>query len=681
MDPTGAFEAIWTRQVECWLGGRPVLLERLLEEHPVFQSDPRVLDLICNEYHLRQSVGDMPDAESYMQRFPAFSGGLRLRLCVKAPVVGPAPGQAAAPAAGGQPPTVIDRPRSELASTGAWATLPPPAHDAASPGEPPALTIPGYEVLAELGRGGMGIVYKARHLALDRLVALKIMHGGTQISRGQLARFRAEAQAVAQLKHPNLVQVYDINEHDGLAYLSLELVEGDTLEQQLDATPQPPRQAASLVETLARAIHSAHQKHIVHRDLKPGNVLRTRDGIPKIADFGLASRVVRLEPTAGRELQPGQASPRTGPIVGTPSYMAPEQAEGRDADIGPATDVYALGAILYEALTGRPPFKAATPADTLNEVRTTEPVPPSQLRPKCPRDLETICLKCLAKSPHRRYASALELADDLRRYEHGEPIRARAVGRVERAWRWCCRNPVAACLLVVVTLGSAFGMVHLSQLSRDLVRSSALESASHQAEMFEEMNNFYSKEVVDRVRAHGVKASAHYRTESGTIPVPATLTIDLGDHISANSRLGMRVRLYSDMPFRSRKDGGPRDDFERDALARLHQDPETPVYRFEDSDGHPTLRYAQARRMAESCVACHNSHPDSPKKDWKVGDVRGVVEVIRPLDNDARRTAAGLRGTFYLTAAASGVFFVLAGLVLYFANPRRRRAAAERAAL
>ncbi len=248
-----------------------------------------------------------------------------------------------------------------------------------------------------------------------------------------LARFRIEAEAVAQLQHPNIVQIYDIGEVDGLPFVSLEFLEGGDLADRLAGTPQPGMAAAELVATLARAVHAAHQARIVHRDLKPANVLLTADGVPKITDFGLAKR-----------LESDDHQTQTGDIMGTPSYMAPEQALGRTKDVGPAADIYALGAILYEVLTGRPPLKGETVMETVRQVIHDDPVPPSRLVPRLARDLETICLKCLNKDPQRRYATAEELADDLDRYREGRPIKARPTTVWVRGYKWAKRRPVAA---------------------------------------------------------------------------------------------------------------------------------------------------------------------------------------------------------------------------------------------
>jgi eukaryotic-like serine/threonine-protein kinase len=332
--------------------------------------------------------------------------------------------------------------------------------------------VPGYDLLQELGRGGMGVVYKARHRRLHRLVALKMILGGAHVGQVGLARFRTEAEAVAKLHHANIVQIYETGEHDGCPYLSLEFVEGGSLEQQMRESPTTPFATAELVETLARAMEFAHQHGIVHRDLKPANILLakhsghttqmrrketvssslssdhwSRTTIPKIADFGLAKRV-----------DDDSGNTQSGTILGTPCYMAPEQAEGHNSQVGPPADIYALGSILYELLIGRPPFKANNPLDTIRQVIGQDPVPPRQLEPRVPLDLETICLKCLEKDPARRFATAADLADDLRRFLDGHPIQSRPIRPWERAWKWARRRPAIMALVGVCAL-AVVGMV------------------------------------------------------------------------------------------------------------------------------------------------------------------------------------------------------------------------------
>jgi serine/threonine-protein kinase len=349
------------------------------------------------------------------------------------------------PSSGQKVPTVVAAqlpPPVADVKTVAW-----PRPDTMPQREPPGLpVVAGYEVLAELGHGGMGVVYKARHLRLNRLVALKMVLAGALASPQQRARLYLEAEALADLQHPHIVQVFEVGEHEHCPYLALELVDGGSLEQKLAHQPQPAALAAETVETLARAMHAAHQRGIVHRDLKPGNVLLAADGTLKITDFGLAKR---LE---------AQGQTQTGAILGTPNYMAPEQAVGMSREVGPLADVYALGAILYEMLTGQPPFRASTPLQVVHKVIADEPVALRRLQEKVPRDLETICLKCLHKVPQLRYASAWELAEDLRRFRAGEPIQARPVSRAERASKWVKRRPTLAALVLLCAL-AALGLV------------------------------------------------------------------------------------------------------------------------------------------------------------------------------------------------------------------------------
>jgi WD40 repeat protein len=416
------FEAAWQAVAS---GGTPPRIEDYLPAVEEAERWPLLRELLLLELHYRRR--EAPSVEEYGRRFPAYAERI-------------------APLFRGQ----------TSAESGQQAAK---EGDRTSPrGSPP--TVPGYEILGELGRGGMGVVYEARHVALGRPVALKMLRAGTDAGEEELARFRTEAEAAARLQNPNIVQIYEVGEHQGLPYVALEFCPGGSLEKKLDGTPLPPQPAAQLVETLARAMHAAHAKGIVHRDLKPANVLLVASERPeavalggdpgqperydpKITDFGLAKRL---------DVEVGQTQP--GAILGTPSYMAPEQASGRSKEIGPAADVYALGATLYECLTGRPPFKAATPLDTMLQVIGEEPVPPRALQPKLPRDLETVCLKCLEKEPHKRYATAEELADDLRCFQEGKPILARPVGLLEKAVKWARRRPAAAALAAVSSLGS-----------------------------------------------------------------------------------------------------------------------------------------------------------------------------------------------------------------------------------
>ncbi len=379
----------------------------------------------------RRLKGGLPArAEQYPERFPELARRpdavrdlllAELRFRRAHPLPGPGPGGEAG-----------------LYTAPATAGRPAAAARAGEQGERHPL-LPGYEVIEAVGRGGMGVVYRARQTSLNRVVALKVILSGEHASAEERLRFRREAEAVARLQHPNVVQVYEVGEHDGRTFLALEFVDGPTLAQRCAGAPQEPRWAAGVVEAVALAVQHAHGRGVIHRDLKPANVLLADGTTPKVADFGLA-----------RQAEAGQGQTRTGAVVGTPSYMAPEQALGESKRVGPAADVWALGAILYELLTGRPPFLGATPFDTLQQVVGAEPAAVRQLQPAAPRDLETVCLKCLHKDPQKRYASAAALAEDLRRFRAGEPITARPAGPFERGWRWCLRNPAVAGLLGAV---------------------------------------------------------------------------------------------------------------------------------------------------------------------------------------------------------------------------------------
>jgi serine/threonine-protein kinase len=646
--PTEAAAALAVDQWQRWHAGERPEAEDYLRRYPALAADPELaLEVVYGEFLVREDLGEAPGLAEYLRRFPDQAGGLQEQFELHRALAGGTlkdPGAAGADAE----PTVLG-----------VAPAPPPV---ASPrGSGPLPVVAGYEILEELGRGGMGVVYKAWQASLRRVVALKMANATGSASQEALARFPVEAEAAARLQHPNIVAVHEVGGEPGHPFLAMEYVDGGSLAGQLAGTPLPPAEAARQVAPLARAVAYAHERGVLHRDLKPANVLLAADGTPKITDFGLAKLLVG-----------GQPLTQTVDILGTPSYMPPEQASGGARSLGPAADVYALGAILYECLTGHPPFKAATPVETLAQVVGQDPVSVRALQPQVPRALETICLKCLHKRPAGRYATALELAEDLGRFLGHEPIRARPVTPLGRLWRWARRRPVAAGLLAAGLLAPLVALAALSLLSARLVRSSALESAAQQAELLEEANNEYSR-IVRRVEQADYPVNKTVPPTPGTVPlsIPATFLHDVGKQLGRNSRTGVQVRQYSDKPFPWRRDHGPRDDFEHAALRRLQQSKgQEPVHEFTELDGQRVVRYAQARVMRRACIDCHNTHPQSPYKDWKEGDVRGVLEIIRPLDKDEARVAGALRLALLLSAAVSGL--LLAGSVLVLWAGRRK---------
>jgi serine/threonine-protein kinase len=384
-------------QLRRWQRGEPRWVEDYLKHHPGLAANAeQVVDLIYAELVLREQHGERPQLNEYLARFPDHAEALqrqfRLHLAMQDSVL--------------LDDLVLASAASTLVGDGGQGSV-------SIPQGGPFPQVQGHAIEGELGRGGMGVVYKAQQQRPQRLVALKMIRAGAHADGHDLACFRAEAEAVARLQHPNVVQIYGVGDYQGLPYISLEYCDGGSLAARLGGTPLPAPEAAQLVETVARALHAAHQRGIIHRDMKPGNVLLASGGreppeaasggsrpplaglIPKISDFGLAKK---LDEAAG----PTQ----TGAVLGTPRYMAPEQARGRNQEVGPATNVYALEAVLYECLTGRPPFRAATSAETMMQVLTDDPVPVHQLPPKVPRDLETVCLKCLHKDPAKRDATA-----------------------------------------------------------------------------------------------------------------------------------------------------------------------------------------------------------------------------------------------------------------------------------
>jgi eukaryotic-like serine/threonine-protein kinase len=401
-------------------------IEDFVESVPDSERSFLLGELLAQELELRVARGECPVPAEYHQRFPLESA-----------IVADAFDHLVAG------PHVADQPASlELLTTAPMF----------SPSERPADGIkpelPGFVVFEEIGRGGMGVVYRARQISLERFVALKVIRAGDSAGRDELLRFQREAQTIARMQHTNIVQIFDVGWHAGLPYFSMEFVAGGSLKEKLDGTPLEPRDAVTLVKTLACAIHAAHELGVIHRDLKPANILLTANGTPKIADFGLAV-----------QLDAKENFTTSSAIVGTPSYMAPEQASPRVGPIRPAVDVYALGAILYELVTGRPPFKATTPMETILLARDTEPVRPRQLAPRLPRDVETIILACLRKTPSHRCESAQWLADELDRWLNGRPIRTRRVRAIERSILWVKRRPAIAGLILMTVCAAAFATV------------------------------------------------------------------------------------------------------------------------------------------------------------------------------------------------------------------------------
>jgi tRNA A-37 threonylcarbamoyl transferase component Bud32 len=459
LDPE--LEAMLAEMVRDWDSGSPRPLRAYLDRRPRLIGRPDILvELINQEVVLRQMRGETPQPADYLAEFPELGeaidrlfeihglGSRTLELVDGTPI------------------------RSSMGERlAAWS-----AGD-----RRPAIS--GYEIERLLGRGGMGVVYLARHLELNRRVALKLLRESRLDDPGLVARFRREAEAAARCQHPNLVQIHDIGEHDGEFYLALEYVAGGHLGRALAGEPQPPRRAAELVETLARAIDHAHAQGVIHRDLKPSNVLLTLDGQPKITDFGLA------------KLQGSTTDTEVGTVLGTLAYMAPEQVQARAGEIGPRTDIHALGAILYEALTGRPPYRAETPQQIFHAILSEEVVAPSIRQPGVPRDLEAICLKCLEKEPSRRYGTAADLAEDLRRFLDGRPTAARPASPAERCLRWGRRNRGAVAAIAGLAILAAFSTWQAIRATEAERRSQA------EAEISRAVNEFLTEDILGQTNS------------------------------------------------------------------------------------------------------------------------------------------------------------------------------------
>lgn len=517
------------------------------------------------------------------------------------------------------------------------------------------LLIDKFVLRSKLGTGSFGHVFLAHDTELDRDVAIKIHRFAHDRGTAEIQRFIREAKNAARLQHPSIVSIYETGQtEDGIYYLVNEYVPGETLQTKIRNQSISLNEGLGYLTQLADALQDAHLHGIVHRDVKPSNIIIDPAGRVHLTDFGLAKS------TAADDTMTG-----AGQVMGTPAYMSPEQASGRSVEVDARSDIYSLGVVMYEILTSQQPFQGKSRL-LLLQVLEDDPRPPSQLNETIPRDLETICLKALSKLPRLRYQTAAEFADDLRRFENGEPIQARPIGYAGRFARWCRRYPAAVVAFLTLIIGSISAIVYLSLVSQYLVQQTARASAEMQAGMLDAMNEYYSG-LVKKMDIH-LQESGHLealRDLEQVRPVPARFTIELGRQLQAAKQPGLNIRLYSDHPFPSRPDGGPPDEFARRALDHLDARPDDPLVEFTELENVPVVRFATARVMTESCVDCHNNHPDTPKNDWAVGDVRGVLEIIRPLEKDVQRTRQGMGNAIGWIITITAMMFVFVAAIVF----------------
>jgi tRNA A-37 threonylcarbamoyl transferase component Bud32 len=475
------------------------------------------------------------------------------------------------------------------------------------------VAVPGFVIESTLGRGGMGVVYKATQTGLNRVVALKMLIAGQYADPGLRARFLLEAESIAALEHPHIIRVFAFGDNDGHPYLAMEFVSGGTLAERIKKNgPLPAKEATELVAKLAAAVAHAHSRGVVHRDIKPLNVLLTAEGEPRLTDFGLA-KVGRAD----------QNLSVTGQVLGTPAYMAPEQAAGKVHEVGTAADVYAIGAVLYDVLTGRPPFQGDSAAVTLQKVLTEEPSRPRKLNASIPHDLETICLKCLEKDPAKRYPTAQALADDLHRYLGGEPISARPLGTASRAVRWVRRNPAVAGLLATIAVvtfglvGSLYGQYRqaVAQATTEREKKEAAEHAQQQAEMAQQ--NAERAEKAERISARNAAEAAAQAAQANTLTDALSHLFRSSDPLAA--MFGDAVSAVG-VPGFTATETAVLQPFLRNALIQVRATPVQPTTalgraRMLDGIGKAMKSlgmFAEARPVLEEALALRRSHlPDT----------------------------------------------------------------------